>query len=54
MLPRMYYRNYAAVDEDDFDALALIKEGFQAAAGVFLTSWVLSYTIMHVDKLHPA
>lgn len=47
MLPRMYYQKWASVDEDDFDAVALLKEGLQSAAGVFFATWVLTYTICH-------
>lgn len=53
MLPRMYYQKWAKVDEEDFDAVALLKEGLQPAVGIFFASWVLTYTLCHVNASVP-
>jgi len=50
----MYYQKWANVDEDDFDAVALLKEGLQSAAGVFFATWVLTYTICHYASFEKA
>ena len=51
MLPRMYYAQYARVDEDDFDPLNLVKEGFQPSFGLFMFTWIAAYNFFHGEKL---
>jgi hypothetical protein len=51
ILPRMYYQRYCGVSEDEWDPFDLIKEGFQGAVGVFFTTWVLTFTVCHGNKM---
>ncbi len=51
MLPRAYYTQYARVDEDDFDPLNLLKEGFQPSFGLFFVAWIVAYNFFFGDKL---
>ena len=53
-VPFVYYSKYAKVDEDDFGRLELVKEGFQASFGVFVTAWIIVYTYTHGTLPAPA
>jgi hypothetical protein len=54
MLPRAYYAQYARVDEEDFDPLSLLKEGFQPSFGVFMITWIVAFNFFHGEKLAAA
>lgn len=54
MMPRTYYTQYARVDEEDFDPLSLLKEGYQASFGLFMVVWICAFNYFHGHKLADA
>jgi hypothetical protein len=47
LIPFCYYAKYANVNIDDFGSTALIGEGFQQSTGVFLLSWIITYSAVY-------
>ena len=41
--------NYCGVNDDDFGEGELLKEGMNQSIGIFLLSWILTYTVVHQD-----
>ena len=46
-LPFLYYARYANVNIDDFGVQELASVGFQQSFGLFLLTWVLTYSTFH-------
>lgn len=39
------------MDEEDFDPLNLMKEGWQPAFGLFMFTWIAAFNAFHGAKL---
>jgi hypothetical protein len=47
VVPFWYYAKYSNVNIDDFGSMSLIGEGFQQSSGLFLLSWIITYSAFH-------
>ena len=44
-----FISSYCRVNEDDFGEGELMKEGMNQSVGLFLLSWIMTYTLLHQD-----
>jgi len=44
-----YYQRFSKVDADVFLPASLLMEGVTQALGVFMTTWIMAFTLFHAE-----
>jgi hypothetical protein len=47
LVPFAYYRHYSNINIEDFGPTEVLTEGYQQSFGIFLLTWIISYTLFH-------
>ena len=45
----LYYNTYVEADVQDFGRFELISSGFMPALAIFVLTWSILYTALHID-----
>jgi len=43
----VYCTKFLGVDDEEFGRFELLQEGFMGSFGIFLVSWICSYSLLH-------